>query len=163
MRRPRRLVATLGAGLLLSGCSGVVQVEVPTLSAADASTCEDFTADLPDTFAEQAPVEFEPTDAPAAAYGDPAIVVTCGVDAPSGFSLASSCESANGVGYYIPEEQYVDQGADVTITTAGYLPRVEVRVPATYRPNAVAAAMAALAPLVKRHLTLVEPCTPATE
>lgn len=157
--RAGALVATGAlAAALATGCGGPVEVDVPDLAAADAAVCDAFTADLPDTLAEKERVEIEPADAPAAAYGDPAIVVRCGVDEPAGFDLTSSCEVANGVGYYIPDEQYEDQGLDLTITTAGYTPRVEIVVPDDYRPNAGAAAMAALAPLVDEHLTLVEPC-----
>ncbi len=128
------------------------------MSKADRATCKAFAADLPERFAEKERVEIEPKDAPAAAYGDPAIVVRCGVAKPKGFSLASSCESANGVGFYIPDEQYTDQGLDVVLTTPGYRPRIEAVIPADYRPNAVAAAMAALAPLVEKHLELIAPC-----
>lgn len=154
-----RLVATLIAtGALSAACSGAVEIDLPQLSADEARICADFAADLPDEFVDEMRTDIEPTDAPAAAYGDPAIVVQCGVDAPKGFDLTSSCEVANGVGYYIPDEQYVDQGLDLTITTAGYEPRVQIIVPADYRPNGGAAAMAALAGLVEDHLTLVEPC-----
>ncbi len=125
---------------------------------ADAAACAAFTDDLPETLAEQARVESEPTDAPGAAYGDPAIVVTCGVAAPDGFSKASACELVNDVGWYIPDEQYGDDELDLTITAAGYRPRVEIQVPAELRPNAGAAAMAKLAPLVAEHAELVEPC-----
>jgi hypothetical protein len=145
--------------LLLSACGGgAVEVDLPKLSASDQAACDDFAAELPATLAEQKQVEIEPKSAPAAAYGDPAIVVRCGVPKPKGFGLASSCEQADGVGYYIPDAQYTDQGADVTLYAAGYRPRVEVTIPAKYRPNAVAAAMSVLAPLIKRHLTLVEAC-----
>ena len=77
---------------------------------------------------------------------------------PAGFDLTASCESVDGVGYYIPDEQYDDQELDLTLTAAGYRPRVEVVVPADYRPNAAPAAMAVLAPLVKEHLTLADDC-----
>lgn len=143
---------------LLAACGGPVEVDVPDLSSADRAACEAFAADLPDTMVDQPRVEIEPSDAPAAAYGDPAVVVRCGVPAPDGFSLASACETANGVGFFIPDEQYADQDADLTITAAGYRPRVEVTVPARYRPSGGAAAMAVLAPLVTKHLTLVESC-----
>lgn len=142
----------------LAACGGPVEVEVPELSAADSAACDAFAADLPETLAEQDRVEIDPSDAPAAAYGDPAIVVRCGVPEPEGFDLTASCETANGVGYFIPAEQYADQELDLTLTAAGYRPRVEVRVPADYRPNAGPAAMAVLAALIKEHLTLVEAC-----
>ncbi len=107
---------------MLAGCSGPVQVDVPELSAADRAACEAVATGLPDTLAGEERVDIEPDDAPAAAYGDPAIVVRCGVAKPEGFDLAASCESVDGVGYYIPDEQYDDQGLDVTLTAAGYRP-----------------------------------------
>lgn len=154
----RRTAALLLLGPALAACGGPVEVDVPDLSPADRSTCDAFTAALPATLAEQERDDVEPSDAPAAAYGDPAIVVRCGVPEPDGFDLTASCEQANGVGYFIPNEQYDDQGLDLTITAAGYRPRIEVVVPAEYRPNAAPAAMAVLAPLVKEHLTLVDDC-----
>ncbi|TNM42858.1 DUF3515 domain-containing protein [Nocardioides albidus] len=159
-RRPHlsRVALLLPLTVLVAACGGPVEVEVPRLSAADRAACEDFAADLPGTLADEKRVEIDPDDAPAAAYGDPAIVVRCGVATPKGFDLAASCESANGVGYYIPEEQYDDQDLDLTVTAAGYRPRVEVTIPARYRPNAGPAAMAVLATPIKEHLTLVDDC-----
>ena len=154
----RSAVSLAAVALLLAACGGPVEVDVPELTKSEESMCDALTAALPDSVAEQARTEIEPSDAPAAAYGDPAIVVTCGVPEPKGFDLTAACEVADGVGFYIPDEQYVDQGLDVTVTAAGYMPRVQARIPAKYRPNAVAAAMSVLAPLVKAHLTLVEPC-----
>ncbi|WP_435771194.1 DUF3515 domain-containing protein [Nocardioides sp. SYSU DS0651] len=151
-------VPVLAAAALLTSCGGPVEVEVPELSGDERAACEDFAADLPDTLAEQERVEIEPADAPAAAYGDPAIVVRCGVAEPAGFDLTASCEIANGVGWYLPDEQYDDPSLDQTLTAAGYRPRVEIRVPGELRPNAGAAAMAALAAAVKEHLTLVDEC-----
>lgn len=151
-------MSVLALPLALTACGGPVEVDVPELSDADRAACAALAAELPGTLAEEKRVDIEPDDAPAAAYGDPAIVVRCGVAKPKGFDLTASCESVNGVGYYIPEEQYDDQGLDLTITAAGYTPRVEVTIPARYRPNAGPAAMAVLAPLVKKHLTLVDDC-----
>ena len=157
-RRLAPLPALLVVPLALAACGGPVHVDVPSMSDADRTACDAFVATLPDRLAEQPRVEIEPADAPAAAYGDPAIVVRCGVPKPKEFDLTSSCESANGVGYFIPDEQYDDQELDITMTAAGYRPRVEVTIPAKYRPNGNAAAMAALAPLIKQSLTLVDDC-----
>lgn len=154
----RRTAALLLLVPLLAACGGPVDVDVPEMSDADRATCDDFTAALPATLAEHERGEVDPVDAPAAAYGDPAIVVRCGVPAPKGFDLTASCEQADGVGYFIPDEQYDDQGLDLTITAAGYRPRVEITVPADYRPNAGPAAMSVLAPLIEEHLTLVDDC-----
>jgi len=159
-RRPHLILTGLAVPLALvaAGCGGPVQVDVPKLSAEDQDACDAFAADLPDTLYDEKRVDIEPADAPAAAYGDPAIVVRCGVGVPKGFDETASCESANGVGYYLPDEQYTDQDLDLTLTTAGYRPRIEISIPARYRPNAGPAAMAVLAPLVKQHLTLVDDC-----
>ncbi|TYL51587.1 DUF3515 family protein [Nocardioides sp. BGMRC 2183] len=159
----RRRGTALAAGcialmLTTAACGGPVEIDVPEMDEADAAACAAFTDDLPDTLAEQERVESEPEDAPGAAYGDPAIVVTCGVPAPDGFSTAEACELVNDVGWYIPDEQYGDEELDLTITAAGYRPRVEIQVPAELRPNAGPAAMAKLAPLVAEHSELVEPC-----
>jgi hypothetical protein len=153
-----RWLAAVAALPALVACGGPVEVDVPELDAAEREVCAAFAADLPASLAEQDVVEIEPADAPAAAYGDPPIVVRCGVGEPAGWSLASSCEIAEGVGWFIPEEHYDDQELDLTLTAAGYRPRVEVAIPADYRPNAGPAAMAKLAPLVKKHLTLVHDC-----
>lgn len=158
LRRRRSAPALVAIGVLLTACGGPVEIDVPELSGADRATCEAFADDLPDSLAEQERVDIEPEDAPAAAYGDPAIVVRCGVPTPEGFDVTASCETADGVGYFIPDEQYVDQGLDLTLTAAGYRPRVEIRIPADYRPNAGPAAMSVLAPLIKEHLTLVDAC-----
>ena len=155
---PRRAPACGALLLVLLTACGPVEVEVPELSGADHEACEAFAADLPGSLAEQEQVEIEPADAPAAAYGDPAIVVRCGVGTPDGFDLTASCEIVNGVGWYMPDEQYTDQDLDQTLTAAGYRPRVEIRVPSEHRPNGGAAAMAALADLVKEHLALVDEC-----
>ncbi|HWJ65185.1 MAG TPA: DUF3515 domain-containing protein [Nocardioides sp.] len=156
-----RLSAVAAALLLataLAACGGPVEVDVAEMSDADRAACDAFTDALPATLAEQERTDIEPSDAPAAAYGDPAIVVRCGVPVPEGFDLTASCETANGVGYYIPDEQYEDQDLDLVLTAAGYRPRVEVTVPPDRRPNAGPAAMAVLAPLIKEHLTLVDDC-----
>ena len=84
-------------------------------------------------------METEPKDPLGAAYGEPAIIVVCGVDVPDGFNETSACEEANRVGWYAPPEQYDDQSADVTIFAVTYRPVVELRLPSDYRPAGLAA------------------------
>ena len=73
-----------------------------------------------------------------AAWGDPAIVLRCGVGAPEGYEPGSPCQRVNGVDWFVPEDQIEDQGSDVLLTTIGRSPAVEVAVPSDYRPpNAV--------------------------
>ena len=92
----------------------------------------------------------------AAAWGNPAIVLRCGVPRPRGFDEFAVCHETNGVGWFVPEEQIEDQGADVVMTTIGFEQNVEVRLPAEYRPPA--AAMVDVAEAVKRSIRQVKPC-----
>lgn len=138
--------------LLTAACGGPVEIAAHDLDAADAAACEAFTAALPDTLAEQKRVEVEPADAYGAAYGDPPIVVTCGVPQVEGFGPGAPCEIANDVRWHIPLEQFGDEPQDLTITSSWDEPHVEVQVPAEYWPEGGAAVMAALAAPVSEHL-----------
>ena len=142
-----------------SGCSaGPVDVGTPTVSGADRRACEGLVGDLPDTLAEESAREVSPADALGAAWGDPAITLTCGVGRPAGFDRFSTCMQADGVGWFVPDDQLLDESTDVTMTAVGYRPRVQVDVPASYRPEGVAAAMSELAGPVDDHLRLVKRC-----
>ena len=77
-------------------------------------------------------------------------------DGRTEFTKFSGCDEVNGVGWYVPEDQVTDSSADVTLTTIGFQPRVELRIPSDYRPpNDV---LVQLAGPIKKHLTLVKPC-----
>jgi hypothetical protein len=143
-------VAMLAVGL--TGC-GPVEIETHDLDAADREACEAFVADLPDVLADEDRVEVSPDDALGAAYGDPAITVTCGVPAPEGFDLTAQCQLVSGVGWYVPPEQFDDPDTDAVVSAAGNEPVVQVVVPGgDDRGDVAAAVMAELAPLVKAHL-----------
>lgn len=144
--------------LALTSCSGTVEISSPDLDAEQEEACRDFVAALPDRLADEPMREVSPDDAVGAAYGDPAIVLTCGAAIPPEFDETQSCEVSNGVGWYVPSEVFDDQGADVTMTAVGYEPVVQLQVPGRYRPDGPAAAIAELAAGVKAHLTLVKDC-----
>jgi hypothetical protein len=149
------------AGLGVTGCTSgdsAVPVDAPSLPERAATTCREFLADVPDTLAEQPSRPVTPQDAPAAAWGDPAIVLTCGAEVPREFDEFSSCIQASGVGWFVPESQQEDQSADVTWTAVGHRPVVQVQVPADYRPEGAAAVIAELAADVRHHLRLVRRC-----
>jgi len=143
--------------LLLSACGepDVVQVEVTDLVPGAITKCQAFNEALPDTLADHARNEGESADDPVATYGMPPIVVACGVAEPEGFGPGVSCEIANKARWYIPEDQYGDEPREITITAAWSRPRVRVVIPEEYWPNASAAVMASLAPLVRKHLRSV--------
>ena len=111
---------------------------------------------LPDTVADQPRRRVEANGGFAAAWGDPAIVLRCGVPAPKGFDRFSTCQVTNGVGWYIPDSQIQGERVDVLMTTVGRRQNVEVAIPSDYFPPATA--MVDLATAVKRTIHEDEPC-----
>ena len=149
----------LSLALLLTGCAdGPVTLSSAKVSAADLATCNGFLDDLPNSLAGHERRKVNPAAALGRAWGDPPIIVRCGVGVPPEFDQFSSCEVANGVGWFVPDEQFDDQDADATLTAVGYRPLVSVTVPATYRPEGPAAAISELAQAVKDHLEKVDDC-----
>lgn len=143
--------------VLLAGCGGgSVDIDAPELQGPAAQACGRLVDALPDSVSDQPRRQLEPGQEYAAAWGDPPIVLTCGVPEPEGFDRFAICQETNGVGWFVPEEQIVDQSADVEMTTIGFEQNVEVVVPAQYRPPA--AAMVDLAAAVKRSLRETQPC-----
>ena len=164
LRTRGAVVSALSACLLLvpvlASCSdtGPVSVDSPSVSDADRTACEAFLDDLPGTLAGQERRDVTPAHALGAAWGDPAITLTCGVSLPADFDRFATCEEANGVGWFVPVDQSSDQSSDVTLTAAGYRPIVRVELPASYRPEGAASVIAQLARPVKDDLELVDRC-----
>ena len=153
------LSALCTAMLGLSGCeSDEVPIDSPGATAAVVATCRALLEALPDTVNDEPRRAVDPDDALGAAWGDPAIVLTCGGPMPEDFDRFSTCQEADGVGWYVPEEQVADQGLDVVMTTVGFRPIVSVRLPASYRPEGAAATMVDLAPAITSQLRQVRPC-----
>lgn len=160
MTRGARVSAgVLVLGLLLAAC-GKEPVTIPTLrlSAQEQAVCQRVVDALPDEVDGQSRRKTQPAEALGAAWGDPPIVAQCGVPLPPGFNRTSGCQTANGVGWYVPEDQFRDESSDIVISTAGYRPILQVTIPAKYRPEGLAAAMVELGPMVKQYTKLVKPC-----
>ena len=139
----------MSVALLLSGCGeDSVEVDGFTVARADRDACRALLEDLPHSLSDQEQRTVTGSSY-AAAWGDPPIVLRCGVGAPEGFNRFSSCQRVNGVDWFVPEGTIDDQGADVLMTTVGRRPHVEVLVPADYRPPV--AAMVDVAGTVKQH------------
>jgi hypothetical protein len=137
----RRTTVTLvaAATVLLGSCSGGVPIDEPSLDDADRAACSALVKALPEKVADQERRDVEPTDALGAAWGDPAIVLTCGVAAPDGFDEAAGCTTVNDVDWYIPQEQLEGNGeTDLTMTTVLREQHVEVTLPGEYWPPATA-------------------------
>ncbi len=145
------LVATTACGPF----GGGVDVPATTVSGADRAACQRVIDALPDTVADQK--RRDTTGNPlGAAWGDPAIVLRCGVGSPASLGLFAQCQVANGLGWYVPVAGMNDQSHDVVMTTIERRPRVEVVLPAQYRPPSTA--MVDLAKAITAHTRLVTRC-----
>jgi hypothetical protein len=136
-------------------CGGV-QIPAEKVTAEERTACRGLMAALPASVSDRPRRETDGSPL-GAAWGDPAIVLRCGVGTPRGFDRFSRCEVANGLGWFVPDEQVADQEVDVVMTTVERAPRVEVVVPAEYRPPE--AVMVDLAEAIKQHTRLVKPCS----
>ena len=137
---------------MLSGCSGSISIDDRDLSDADRAACEALVADVPETLAGEDRVAVEPEGALGAAWGDPAYVLTCGVPEPADYEPTAECNVIAGVGWYVPDDELTDQGADATPIALSRTPYVEVLVPAERRTEGIDRALAELAPSLKEHL-----------
>ncbi|MBR7742817.1 DUF3515 family protein [Phycicoccus sp. BSK3Z-2] len=126
MTRARALgaaAATSAGAVLLSGCSGAVEVSVP--GGADVDACADPA--WPRTVSGLEPRETSAGSPAVAAWGDPAVVARCGVAAIPPTEV--ECIEVDGAGW-VPEAlsdgtRFVSFGRD---------PAVEVLVPSEYDP-----------------------------
>lgn len=153
---PLVLVATLAAGC------GEGAVELPSYDVGPAQTaaCATLLDALPEKFVGLEPREVYPDDAFGAAWGDPSVELTCGGGMPDDFTPGASCEEVEGVGWYVPINQFSDLREDLTIYTIGREPVVRLDVPAEYRREAAFAAdaLVTLAEPVKTAIPDAQPC-----
>jgi len=147
--------------LLLAGCGSTVEIASFDLAADDQEACQQLVEALPSRLNDLAQVDVEPTDALGAAWGDPAIVLTCGVPLPDEYNPFSTCDDVNGVGWFAPPDSLEDDAQDeeVTVTAVSYRPLIQLVVPADYRPDGVSAALTDLTDAVTSTLRLEQPCT----
>ncbi|MCW2868671.1 MAG: hypothetical protein JWR20_2859 [Marmoricola sp.] len=156
-RRAAGVVALAAVAAVAAGCGGSDDVEVrgTGVTGAERTACRELVAALPDRVADQAR-RTTSGSALGAAWGDPPIVLRCGVGTPARSGLTSQCQVANGLGWFVPVAGMNDQSTDVVMTTIERRPRVEVTLPARYRPPV--AAMVDLGRAIKAHTRLVAPC-----
>jgi hypothetical protein len=145
----------------VAGCGGgaVEVADAPDpgdLGAREARGCTELLAALPDVVDGLQRRQVEPAGAYAAAWGDPAVVLRCGVGRPAGFDALSSCQITNGVAWFIPDSQITGKPEAITMTTIGRSPGVEVRLPVESFPPA--GAMVDLAGPIKQTTRKVERC-----
>jgi hypothetical protein len=135
--------------LLLAGCAGSFDVdEYPTVDGTEVD-CKALMADVPQHVAGQGRLNVP--GQVAAAWGDPAIILRCGVEKPEALTPSSRCFDVSDVGWL------AESTADgYLFTTIGRTFHVSVEVPKTYDP--AADALADLAASVKKHDPEKEPC-----
>ena len=155
--RTRGVVACVAASaaLVAFGCSSdAPTVDAPHLSETDAAACRRLVDALPDTLAGHERVDASGDTAYGAAWGDPAIVLTCGVGRPARFDDTSSCVTMDRTGWYVPDEVLLsaDNSRDVTTTEMNYRPRVHLVVPGEYRPDGFTNSIGAIGKLVEQTL-----------
>lgn len=157
-RRPSPLVAGVGASVLLllaTGCGSIrVEGDGPDAPRARAA-CRDLVEALPERLDDLERAATSGNEY-AAAWGDPPVVLRCGVAEPAELTPVSRCERVGDVDWFAPEAQSEDQSSAVVLTTVGRDPRVELYVPASRRPPA--GLLTDLADAVKQTTRELEPC-----
>ena len=139
------------AGLVAACSAGPVEVTATSPSGAAARECAALVAALPDVVADQERRDVSPEDAPAAAWGEPPIVLRCGVPKPAGLRPESPCFVVNDVGWFADEEP--DR---VVFTTIGRSTYVEMVVPNEYSPQANA--LPPVAAAIQAATSELRPC-----
>jgi Protein of unknown function (DUF3515) len=156
-----RGVVACAALLLVAGCSDEPpEIDAPDLSARDAAACRSFVEALPDTLAGHDRVEATGDTEYGAAWGDPAIVLTCGVGRPDALTDTSTCVQVNRTGWFVPDSVLLsdDQSLDVTTTELNYRPRVQLFVPGDYRPDGFVNGTGEIGDLIEQQLRRTAHC-----
>ena len=149
MTRRLLLAAALCAALLTAGCGSELSVdEYPTVTGTSVN-CKGLFADRPLKVAGQKNRMVKGEN--ASAWGDPAIILRCGVEQPKDLGPASRCDMVDGVGWFSEETS-----DGYLFTTIGRDFYVSVEVPHDYAPEADA--LADLADSVARHDPVKKPC-----
>lgn len=150
-RRFAMFLAVLVAAplLLAAGCSYGVSVDTYPTTPHTSRDCDALYADLPNKVAGQSRREVKSTI--AAAWGDPEIILRCGVEKPDALTRSSRCDSVDDVGWF--SEETAD---GLLFTTIGREYFISIEVPKDYDPSADA--LVDLAKSVKKHDPDVQPC-----
>ena len=124
---------------------------------AEADACADLLEDLPATLDGQDRRAVTPDGALAAAWGDPAIVLRCGVDEPAEFDRVAECVTVDDVDWFFRGDDLVaPEGPDVVFSVVNRAVTVEVTRGADYGPPAEV--LADLSALVSEHVPATGSC-----
>ncbi len=156
----RSLCAVLA--LTATACTSPVAVDPPEGGDPDTvPVCRLLVTDLPDEVEGQEARDVEPDDAVVAAWGDPPIVLRCGVERPPWLQPTSFCFVVNDVGWYAedaggPLDGTTAPQGEVVFTTIGRSSYVEVTVPDDYPQQS--GALAELAGAISHSTSETQPC-----
>lgn len=146
--RWRRLVAPLLVAFFCAGC-GALQVDAYPTEPQTQKDCAALYNDVPPDVAgaERQRVD----DDLAVAWGDPAIIMRCGVEKPEAMTPSSRCDEVEGIGWFTEdtEDGYL-------FTTVGRQYYISIEVPSKYDP--AADVLVDLADAVGRHDPEIDPC-----
>lgn len=148
-RRPLRPARAGAAGallLVLGGCGfGAVSVEPHGLVPGSEPVCAALVAGLPDVVADAVAREVRDDPAGVAAWGDPVIVLRCGVELPPEYRPDAQLAEIDGVAW-LP----VEGRGGTFFATVDRDPIVEVAVPDDYAPEGDV--LADLAAAINAHI-----------
>lgn len=124
---------TAALTLVLTGCGGYGDVDVDPFTTEDgtADICSALLDELPEVVDDAVRRDVSPADRPAAAWGQPAIVLRCGVPMPAAYAPDAQLLDVDGIGWLpIPAD------GGVLFSSVDREVRVEVAIPDDYDPAA---------------------------
>lgn len=126
-----RLVAASLALVLLTGCSGAVDVDPPHPTGDAGQPCRALKKRLPDRVSDEERRSADPASPYTEAWGDPAITLRCGVGKPRSYTSTAQLLTVNDIAW-LP----VPQDADVPTTFYVVERRayIELEVPKEHSP-----------------------------
>jgi Protein of unknown function (DUF3515) len=149
---------------VLVGCGGPgpVHVSTPSVAGSIRAQCSRLVDALPQHVVGKDRRDVTPAGALAGAWGDPPVVLRCGVPRPAALRPTSYCFEIDHVGWLATQH---GKAVSVTspvqgtldFTTIGRSVYVEVSVPDAYAPQADA--LADVAGAVAKTTRLVQPCS----
>ena len=144
------------AVVALAGCDapGPVRAEVPRPDGDAAAACRALDEALPELVADEQPREVAQKSPYVAAWGDPAIVLRCGVELPEQLTPGSETYDPAGDAVMVNEVSWLleERPDGYRFTTVERAVRVEVTVPGDYAPEVDA--LVDLAETIDTHIPL---------
>lgn len=143
-----RSLAVAAATLVATGCGfGAVEVTPHSPAAGTEQACAGLVAALPEVVSDAVRRDVSPSSPSVAAWGQPPIILRCGVPEPVGVDPTTSVLQVSQV-EWLP----VPGDGGTFFTTVGTSPVVEVAVPDDYSPEAQV--LVDLAPAIQAEVPL---------